>query len=579
MLSWLWKFSRSGRPADAGRAGALFRQGEAASRAGNHHEASKLLVAAIDADPAVADCHYELGRTMRALGEPARAVTCFRKAIEIDPDHRDAHIDLASALLALDNPQAAERAARGALSIDRNSIAAHINLGSALETRGGFADALESYRAALAIDPDCVPALANLSALCLQLGDVDAARESIDRALRIAPENPDVHLRRGNVLLEQRLPGPAADSFREALRLRPDSVPARSALGFAHDLQGDLDGALGHYEQALAVDPGDVQAHLNRATIRLLREDYARGWEEYEWRLRSPAHAHLYGRFGRARWDGTSLAGRNILICAEQGLGDEILFASCIPDILAQAAHCVIDCEPRLAGLFRRSFPQATIHGGKQTDAVDWLESAGPIDVEIPSGSLPLRLRRSSDAFPQHAGYLRAAPERVSAWRERLRQLGAGPKIGLSWRGGVPQTGRGSRSIPLADLLPILRLSGVSFVNLQYNRGGGELANLRDRHGVDIHDWPEALDDYEETAALVTALDLTLSVCTAVVDLGGALGRPVWVMAPVRTDFRYGLRGDAMRWYPSARVFRQTRYGDWNPVIASVAAALRDTLR
>jgi hypothetical protein len=208
---------------------------------------------------------------------------------------------------------------------------------------------------------------------------------------------------------------------------------------------------------------------------------------------------------------------------------------------------------------------------------VDWLEGAGPVDVRIPAGSLPLYLRRSSASFLQHRGYLRADPQRVARWRERLRKLGPGPKVGLSWRGGVPQTGRGSRSLALAELLPVLQpgaASSISFVNLQYGRCGDELAAFRQQHGIDIHHWQEAIDDYEETAALVSALDLTLSVCTAVVDLAGALGRPVWVMAPVRTDFRYGLRGEAMRWYPSARVFRQARYGEWGPVLDTIAAAL-----
>jgi len=261
-------------------------------------------------------------------------------------------------------------------------------------------------------------------------------------------------------------------------------------------------------------------------------------------------------------------------VYAEQGLGDEIMYASCLPDVIAQAAHCVIDCEPRLADLMRRSFPQATVHGGRQTDAVDWLEDAGPIDVKIPAGSLPLTLRREPAQFPQHKGYLRAAPERVAAWRARLQGLGPGLKIGLSWRGGVPQTGRGTRSISLPELLPVLRLGGATFVSLQYGQCGEELALLRERYGVEIHHWQEAIDDYEETAALVCGLDVVLSVCTAVVDLGGALGHPVWVMAPVRTDFRYGFKGKAMRWYPSARIFRQAQCGEWDSVTKEVAAAL-----
>jgi tetratricopeptide (TPR) repeat protein len=574
LFSWLRKFSRSDSAAAVPYANALHQQGADANQAGKHREAAQLLLAAIDAKRDVAEFHYELGRAMRGLREPARAVTCFRKAIELDARHLDARIDLASALLALGSMLAAEQAAREALAIEPRSVAALANLGAALQGQGNFSAASDSYRAALAVEAAFLPALANLGTVCLQLGAVDEARRHAESALRIAPQDAEAHLRLGNVLMEQRLPAQATQAFREALRLQPGFTAACNALGFASDLQGDLERAMGFYEQALVLDADDVQAHLSRAAIWLLREDYARGWEEYEWRMRSPEHAPLYGRFAPPRWDGSPLAGHRILVYAEQGLGDELLFASCLPEVIAQAAHCVIDCESRLARLFQRSFPQANVHGGKQTDSVEWLRDAGPIDLRVPAGSLPLHLRRTPAAFPQHQGYLRAAPERVSAWRERLQQLGPGPKIGLSWRGGVPQTGRGSRSLTLNQLLPVLRTPGVHFVNLQYSRCGDELAAFQQQHGIEIHQWQEAIDDYEETAALVCALDLTLSVCTAIVDLGGALGRPVWVMAPVRSDFRYGVEGEAMRWYPSVRLFRQARYGEWGAVIGAIAAAL-----
>jgi tetratricopeptide (TPR) repeat protein len=567
-------FSRSNRLSAGERALALHRQGVTENQSGRHREAARLLITAIEADPGVAEVHYELGRAMQALAEPARAVTCFRKAIEIDPAHRDAHIDLASALLALGNPGDAELDARAALAIDPESVPAHAVLGAALEGQGRFAEAADSYRTALRFDPDSVPALANLSTVCLQLGAIDEAARCATHAVRVAPLNAEVHVRRGKVLMEQRAPEQALESFREAMRLQPGVAAFRNSLGFAYDMQGRLESAMQSYEQALALDPDNVQAHVNRAAIWLIQDDFQRGWQEYEWRLRSAEHAPLYERFGLPRWDGSPLAGRRILVYAEQGLGDEILFASCLPEILAQAAHVVIDCDARLAGLYRRSFPRGTVHGGRQTDAADWLTHAGPVDVRIAAGSVPQRLRRTPADFPRHSGYLRADPARVAAWRERLQGLGSGRKIGLSWRGGVPQTGRGSRSLSLEELLPVLRLGGFAFVNLQYDRCSEELAALLARHGIEIHHWQEAIDDYDETAALVCALDLTLSVCTAVVDLGGALGRPVWVMAPVRTDFRYGLKGESMRWYPSVRMFRQQRYGEWGPVIGAVAEAL-----
>ncbi len=574
MFSWLRKFSRAGRSAEAARADALFRRGEQANRAGQHHEAAKLLVAAIDADPGVAGIHYELGGAMRALGEPARAVTCFRRAIELAPAMTEAHIDLASALLALGDAAGAEASTRRALALDARSLPAQINLGAALEGQGRFAEAADAFRAALALDGACVAALANLGAVCLRQGSLDEAERSLARALELAPDSADAQLRMGHLLLERREPERAAQRYREVLRLRPELAAGHTSLGFTFDVQGRFEQAMACYERALALDPDDIQAHLNRSALWLLQEDYARGWDEYEWRLRDPAQAPLHERFPQPRWDGSPLAGRRILVYGEQGLGDQIMVASCLPEVIAQAAHCVVDCDARLAGLYRRSFPQASVHGGGPSDPTSWLAQAGPVDVALPASSLPRFLRRSAAAFPRHAGYLRAAPERVAAWRARLAALGPGRKIGLSWRGGVPQTNRGTRSIPLADLLPVLRTQGAHFVNLQYGPSADELAALRLGHGIEVHHWPEAIDDYDETAALASALDLTLTVCTSVAHLAGALGRPAWVMAPVRPEPRYGFAGESMRWYPSLRMFRQAGYGDWGPVIAAVAAAL-----
>jgi ADP-heptose:LPS heptosyltransferase len=194
--------------------------------------------------------------------------------------------------------------------------------------------------------------------------------------------------------------------------------------------------------------------------------------------------------------------------------------------------------------------------------------------VKIAAASAPRYLRRTAAEFPAHSGYLRADPQKVEKWRGRLAALGQGRKIGLSWRGGVARTGRSWRSLAPAQLLPLFSQADGHFVSLQYGDADAEIAQLEKSHGVHVHHWADALADYDETAALVGALDLTISVCTAVVHLAGALGRPVWVMAPVKADARYGLTGPSMRWYPSARMFRQPVFGDWHSVVDEVRREL-----
>jgi tetratricopeptide (TPR) repeat protein len=354
---------------------------------------------------------------------------------------------------------------------------------------------------------------------------------------------------------------------------RPGLPLALLRLGYALESTGKFDEALACYDRALEAEPGNVQAHVNRATLNLLRGDFERGWEEYEWRLREPLYAPLHARFALPQWDGTPLKGRSILVYAEQGLGDEIMYASCLNEVIASAGRVVIDCEPRLAPLYRRSFPQATIHAGAQNDPADWLPGARPLDLKVALASLPFHLKRRAGSFPRHSGYLKADPARVQHWKAKLGELGPGMKVGLSWRGGVPKTGRALRSLDLEQLLPVLR-QPLHFVSLQYGDSRAELTRLRQMHRITVQQWPEAIDDYDETAALVCALDLVISVCTSAVHLAGALGRPVWVLAPLKPEARYGLAGESMPWYPSARLFRQAAFGDWRPVVARVAAEL-----
>jgi hypothetical protein len=209
-----------------------------------------------------------------------------------------------------------------------------------------------------------------------------------------------------------------------------------------------------------------------------------------------------------------------------------------------------------------------------QSDDPQWLAALPPADLQVYAGSLPRFLRPNLASFPAHRGYLRADPVKVARWRARLDDLGAGLKVGVSWRGGTAQTRGARRSLALADLAPLFAVPAVQFVSLQYDAQDNEVDDYRSRSGYAVHHFAEAIADYDETAALVCALDLVVSVCTAIIHLGGALGKPVWVMAPMVPEWRYGIRGESMPWYPGNRVLRQATAGDWQGVIARAAGEL-----
>lgn len=430
-----------------------------------------------------------------------------------------------------------------------------------LTAAGEYAQSLTLLRARpfASLTPEAAEACVRM---LLAGGDVDAAASYAREGIR-------VHALQATAWLVHALASEAAGHYEDALAaaqraqaLAPDSLEARTRAGIALQYLGRDDAAVAALETVLAAEPNYALARFHLALLRLARRDYA-GWSDYEAREAArlaPRHAHL------PRWAGR--ADEAVLAVGEQGLGDEIMFASCVPDLAAHAGRCAFECSPRLVRLFARSFPGVEVLGAGTP-----LPAA--IDAVVPLGSLPQWFRPGSDAFPRHAGYLRADPDRVAHWRERLDALGAGLKVGVSWRGGTRASRTATRSLPLVDWRPLLDVKGVHWVSLQYGENvTAEIATACERTGVPVAHWQEAITDYDETAALVSALDLTISVCTSVVHLAGALGRPVWVLAPAVPEWRYGLRGAHMDWYPSARVFRQTSAGDWTQVLASAASEL-----
>jgi Flp pilus assembly protein TadD len=452
---------------------------------------------------------------------------------------------------------------------------AHFRLGVIAAEDGLREDAIGHFSAAVDVDALHVEAWNYLGKLHLELNRVDEAEHAFRAATEARPEFPLAWTNLAYVLHEYRSAFDEALSCTdEALRLQPDLMEAHCNRSMVMQALGRSEDALVACDAALAKDPAHPESRVNRSLALLMLGRFAEGWEDYQWR-KNTYQCFRYRPFSVPEWEGEDASGRTLLVYGEQGLGDEIMFASCFGELMSRSGHCVIDCHPKLEGLFRRSFPGATIHGGLQTDRdLSWVDGMPKMDAKVASGSLPMYFRRRLEDFPRHEGYLVADRERVDRWRVRLAELGPGLKVGLSWRGGSKYTHRTVRSIDLERLLPVLQVPGVSFVSLQYTDCVEEVERLEREHGIRVHHWREALEDYEETAALTVALDLVISVQTAVVHLSGALGRPVWTLVSAAPEWRYQRRGESMPWYPSVRLFRQEHLGEWKPVIGCVADEL-----
>lgn len=335
---------------------------------------------------------------------------------------------------------------------------------------------------------------------------------------------------------------------------------------------GRHDEALPLLERAIALNPNEPNRRFPRATIHLLNERFDVGWDDYAYRnLSSTQHLRMPPF---PEWQGEPLSGKTILVLADQGLGDQVMFASCLPDLLALApARTIVEVNLRAAKTIARSFPTCQVIHTRQDNELDWIRELGTVDYFVAIGDLPRHFRRSRDAFPLHSGYLRADPARVEHWRERLASLGKSPKIGISWRGGTEHTRKVLRTIDVPMLSPLFESCNADWVCLQYGDVTKELEAAK-RARLPIHYWAESIKDLDEFAALISALDMVITVCNTTVHYAGAIGKPVWIMAPRIPEWRYGLHSSQLPWYPSSRIYRQAHDGDWTSVLSQISRDL-----
>ncbi|MCH7988091.1 MAG: glycosyltransferase family protein [Planctomycetes bacterium] len=407
-----------------------------------------------------------------------------------------------------------------------------------------------------------------------ELDRFDEAIHSYENALRLDPDYVAVHFNLGNAYREQGHLDEAVEGYLQALKRDADHFEARVNLAVVHKDLGEPKKAALCYEHVLKDRPDCAEAHFNRSLVWLQTGDFQRGWEEYEWRWKHDAKPP---RFSMPQWDGTSLEQKTLLIFAEQGVGDEIMFASCLPDVIAISKRCVVECDRRLVPLFERSFPKAVFLAKPADGNAESNDLLSSVDVQCGIGSLPRWTRRTVEDFPNRDRYLETDSSLREKWRSRLAELGDGLKVGISWRGGKDANVRRKRSTNLDQWKTLFEISGVHFVNLQYGNCTTELQNANNDVGIVIHDWDDAdpLSNLDEFAAQIAELDLVISVDNSTVHLAGALGVPTWVLLPSAADWRWIRNHDDTPWYSSLKLFQQPTRSDWSTLFGKVATALR----
>lgn len=439
----------------------------------------------------------------------------------------------------------------------------------ALKASGQFAQALESYDRCLALD-DRPQYRSNRGVLLQEMGRIDEALADHDRALAADPTYAQGHYNRGNALQALDRLDEAVSAYDTCIKLLPTFAPAYSNKADALRDLGRFDVALASYEQALSLAPDLPDARFNRALVFLLLGRFEEGLSDYEWRWQRGDLQKHRRSFRAALWLGQeSLAGKTILLHAEQGLGDTLQFCRYAQMVSALGARVIMEC------------PRALVPLLKTLPGVDILLAAGDVlphfDFHCPLASLPLTLKTSLHCVPAPILYLYPQPERIRRWSQGLGQEGL--RIGVCWQGQPSQIDQG-RSFPLKMLKPLSEIPGVRLISLHKGAGEAQLQDLPP--GMTVQTLGPHFDKdgaFLDTAAVMKHCHLVVTSDTAIAHLAGALGVPVWVALKFVPDWRWLLHRSDSPWYPTMRLFRQSAPGDWGPVFAAMAAELRSGLR
>jgi tetratricopeptide (TPR) repeat protein len=575
--------------------------GIALAKQGDSAGAEACFRRALALQPHHAGAHHNLGKALDDRGALDEAEASYREAIRLQSSHYDAQLGLALLLVkrrrlpeALDHfrnaaalrPNApevfkylgdvlfdlrqygeAEPHYREAIRLKPDFAEAHLNLGISLFHRGRYEEAVACHQAAVRCRPDSPMPYNNLGAALLRLGRLSEARVSFEAALRLKPDFAEAYQNLASLLADQGDFEGAEQFIERSLVLAPSSAEAHFNRGVFQHRRGRPEQSLASFERALEIDPEHIEAHKCLGIARLALGDFARGYPEYDWRLR-------LDRFAAARlpiplWDGSPLGGKTIMLIAEQGLGDTLQYIRYAPLIRARGGRVIVACQRPLLDILN-NFPgvdRLVPQGG---------EPVSDVDVYAPLLSLPGLFGTTPESIPADVPYLAANPELVDQWRRAL-EPSDGLRVGIAWQGSRDYVEDRYRSLPLTCFEPLARVPGVCLFSLQKGFGSEQLD--APSLAFPVTDLGRRLDErtgaFIETAAVLENLDLVITADTAVAHLAGALGVAVWVALCHAPECRWLREREDTPWYPTMRLFRQAAPGNWAGVFDRMAGALR----
>ena len=568
---------------DPAHAGALYHLGNLELARANAAAGVALLRQAAARNPEAAHVQQRLGVAYKRLGEWGNAAEAFERALAIDPQHADSYFELADLSQTLGQTDTAIMFFQRTINLDHANTEAFRRLGELLYVRENWVGSENCF--ARVVDtgllngnvPALVEHLNKLAIALLKQEKLDQAAAVFLRILAIQPALAEMHSNLAFVYERRGRLDEALAAGLRAIELKPEYAEGHNNLGVAYRALHRLDDARRCFARAAAIRPDFALAQFNLGTLDLMQGHYAGGWRGYEWRNRTLASSPR--QIEAPRWDGRAIPGKTLLVHSEQGYGDTILFARFVNEARDRSgAHVVLEGPAALLPLLRG------IAGAD--DVIRSASEVPAIDAEIPLPSLPGILGTELGNLPREVPYLAVPEARRDAWRERMALLAQNEgsagrtgalSVGFVWAGNAAQEQDIVRSFPLENFAALAAIPGIAWFSLQKEADETVLRSAWPA-GSRIVALGPALADFADTAAAICELDLVITVDTAVAHLAGALGRPTWTLLAHTPDWRWQLDRTESAWYPTMRLFRQPRWGDWDAVFAAVAAALREQM-
>lgn len=545
---------------------ALYNSGNAYRELKEYDKAVVAYQNAIGVEPTYIRAYNDLGLVYQFMERFQDAIEQFMTALELDPVWSDVYLNLANAYQSLGEFDDARMAVQNSLAIDPDNSKAYNNLGTISYQQEDYEEAEEALRQALALDPDSAQAVYNLGLVLHELEEFDQAIEMFDKALAHIQEWPSALVNKANALYRLCRFPEAIEAYEKAIQLAPGYAAAHLNLASTYRRMCVLDKAVECFDRAIALRPDNAAAHFGKSLVLLKAGDMRAGWRHYEWRFEvSGNHFNPHPDLHHPEWKGQPIEDKTLMVIGEQGLGDIIHFVRYMRLLKGKCRKIVFSCSPSLIPL---------LSGMKEID--EFVDRTQPwhvtCDYYIHLLSLPRVFNTSVETIPGDVPYVFAEPGKTKSWRRRMQKDQF--NVGLVWSGNPDQAENDHRSCPLQELELLGDVTGVCYYSLQKGAGADQLKSPG--VSLDIIDHTEELEDFSDTAALVQALDLVITIDTSVAHLAGALNAPVWTMLWFAHCWRYLHGRTDTPWYPSMRLFHQPAIGDWSSVVAEVRSALSE---